>query len=46
MTRGPLRKVGTRPSSSSIFRASRRSAAGVPDQEISATAFQNEGWSA
>ncbi len=44
ISRGPLRKLGVRPTVRSIAFTSRSNRAGEPVQAMAATAFQNGGW--
>ena len=44
ISRGPLRKLGVRPTVFSTRWVRASSASGRPDQAIAATAFQKTGW--
>jgi hypothetical protein len=44
ISRGPLAKLGVRPTARSTACVRRRRAAAVPGQATAATAFQKKGW--
>lgn len=46
ISRGPLAKLGVRPTARSAAFVTARRPSGVPDQRTAATAFQKNGWSA